>query len=132
DQEINGAHEVSFVNPGNKLLSRCSFSTQACPDKTKKSIKNSAGIRTHGHGATESDLSRAGSRGGKEFPLPACCHVNAEAPRRRRIRFVASQFTRTFIHGAVQRVSIDCGSAGVHPESRRFGRLSNGLADNSR
>ena len=128
DQEINRPYKVSFVNPGNKLFSRCCFSAQPHSNKLQKSIKNPAPIRTHGHCAAESDLPRAGRCSGKKFPLPACRHVNAEAPCRRCIGFVASQFTSRFIHGAVQRVPIDCGSTGVHPEGRRLSCLSNGLS----
>ena len=119
DDELDGADEVGFVDPGDELISGQGGAAEAVADEREEDVEDSAGVGAEGHGAAESDLASARSRGGEEGFFPGFGDLDGEVPRVGCAGFIAAEFARGLVHGAVERVAIDGCGAGVEPDGRR-------------
>jgi hypothetical protein len=127
DRVFDCANEVRIMNPRDELFARRGRSGHTGAYQPQQGIEDAACARTHGHGATQGDLARVRRGGREEKPAPNACYFDTESPRRRRERFRPAQFARGFVHGPVQRVPVNRGRAGVHPDRWRT-RRRNGAA----
>jgi len=122
DQIIDGPYEIRLVNPGYKLLPRAGSASEAKSYKTKQSIENTATIMAHGHRAAQSDFARVWGISSKKGFFPSFRHIDTEPPRGGRARLDPAKLSSELVHCTVQCVTVDGGSAGIHPET---GRMSN-------
>lgn len=119
EEEFDGTDEVRIVDPGDELIAGADGAAKAVADETQEDVKDAAGIGAEGHGAAQGDLSSAGRGRREEGFLPGFGDLDGEVPGIRRARFVAAEFASGLVHGAVERVAIDGGGAGVEPDGGR-------------
>ena len=115
DEEFDGADEVGFVDPGDKLIAVAIGAAEAVADEREEDVEDSAGVWAEGHGAAQGDLAGARSGGGEEGLFPGFGDLDGEVPGIGCAGFVAAEFAGGFVHGAVEGVAIDGGGAGVEP-----------------
>lgn len=118
DQEVNALQEILIVNPRDKLDTASRPASQPKSNKTKQCIKYTATVGTHNHRTAERDLTGVRRRGVEESRLPASCDIDAEFPRGRRVRFVATDFSCLLVHGSVITVAVNRRGTCVHPQAR--------------
>src|SRR5690349_3189834 len=92
-------------------------------------VKDAAPIGTHDHRAAQSDPARIRRIGGEKRAFPTGGDVDTESPLPRRIWFASAELPCSFIHGAIQSVTINGRGARVQPQTRRTGSVRNGLPD---
>ena len=136
DQELDGAGEVDFVNPGDELAAVA----LACrrgrygPDSSRMA-KALPGVRAEDDGGAQGDLARAGRLGrAKNAASQSLATPDGEIPCLGRVppvrdQLIAAELAGGFVHGAVERVAVDGRRGGVHPESGRIGERGDDAAE---
>ena len=118
DQKIDGADEVGFVKPGDELAAGALGSAEASAHELHQNIEGATGVGAHDNGGSHGDFTCAGSGGFQKRLLPIFGDGYGKIPSIGRTSFGAPQFA-VFTHGAVKRVAVDGGGAGIQPDARR-------------
>ena len=132
DEELDGADEVDLVDPGDELSAGAVGAAEAVANEVEEDIEDSAAIGAEGHGTAQGDLAGVGSGRGEEGGLPGFGDVDGEVPGVGRAGLVAAELAGGLVHGAVERVAIDGGGAGVEPDGGRVMQGGDGFVEDLR
>src|SRR5205807_1582578 len=120
-------NEIESMNPRNILSAVPRASAKSATHETKQHRKNPAGIGTHGHGRAQNHLARVRRLSLVAGLLPCVGHLDAEAPRIRRLRFATAQDACVLVVCRVETMCVNRSGSCLQPQPRRILGKRDGL-----
>ena len=129
DQEVDGADEVGFVDPGNVLSPGSLRSAKSAANQVRENFKTPplSAIKVMELRMAILRVSRVCPA--KKAALPILRDPDRKIPCIRSAWFVATEFPGHLVHRPIKCVAIDSGGARVKPQSRRVLQRCNNIVE---